>query len=78
MRIGIDLGGTKIAGVALAGDGRELARIRVGTPRGDYDATVSAIASVVHDVERTANAVAPEEAARARASAWAFRAASHP
>ena len=67
MRIGIDLGGTKIAGVALAGDGRELARIRVGTPRGDYDATVSAITSVVHDVERTANAVAPEEAA-ARAS----------
>jgi fructokinase len=67
MRIGIDLGGTKIEGVALAADGRELARIRVGTPRGDYEATVAAIASVVDDVERSANAVAPAEAA-ARAS----------
>jgi fructokinase len=67
MRIGIDLGGTKIEGVALAGDGRDLARIRVGTPRGDYEATVAAIASVVDDVERTAIAVAPDEAA-ARAS----------
>jgi len=32
MRIGIDLGGTKIEGVALGSDGRELARKRVPTP----------------------------------------------
>jgi fructokinase len=52
MRIGIDLGGTKIEGVALAGDGRELARRRVATPRHDYDATLSAIAALVGELER--------------------------
>jgi fructokinase len=62
MRIGIDLGGTKIEGVALADDGRELARIRVGTPRGDYEATVAAIASVVADIEQRALTAAPAEA----------------
>ncbi|MGH3922387.1 MAG: ROK family protein, partial [Pseudonocardiaceae bacterium] len=36
MRIGVDLGGTKIEGVALAEDGRELTRRRVPTPRDDY------------------------------------------
>ena len=33
MRIGIDLGGTKIEGIVLGPDGRELARMRVATPR---------------------------------------------
>jgi fructokinase len=51
MRIGIDLGGTKIEAIALDGAGHELRRIRVATPRGDYDATVSAIAALVHQVE---------------------------
>ena len=37
MRIGIDLGGTKIEGVALGDDGAQLARRRVATPRHDYD-----------------------------------------
>ena len=50
MRIGIDLGGTKIEGIALDGS-TEIARIRVDTPRGDYDATLDAIARVVADVE---------------------------
>ena len=36
MRIGIDLGGTKIEGIALDDDGRERARLRVATPAGDY------------------------------------------
>ena len=45
-RIGIDVGGTKIEGVALAGD-REVARLRVPAPRGDYDATIAAIVSLV-------------------------------
>jgi fructokinase len=52
MRIGIDLGGTKIEGIALADDGRELARRRVATPRDDYDGTISAIANVVAELER--------------------------
>ena len=46
MRIGIDLGGTKIEGLALEG-GRELARLRVATPRDDYDATLRAILQIV-------------------------------
>ena len=53
MRIGIDLGGTKIEGIALDGS-RELARVRVRTPRDDYDASLSAIACLVSDLERTA------------------------
>ena len=43
MRIGIDLGGTKIAAVALSAAGEEIARRRVTTPR-DYVASLEAIA----------------------------------
>jgi len=49
MRIGIDLGGTKIEAIALEGS-RELVRRRVPTPRGDYEATVSAVASLVREI----------------------------
>jgi fructokinase len=52
MRIGIDLGGTKIEGLALADDGRELARRRVPAPRGDYGRTLLAIADLVSLLER--------------------------
>jgi fructokinase len=55
MRIGIDLGGTKIEGIALDGS-REVARVRVETPRDDYAKTIAAIASIVTDLERTAGA----------------------
>ncbi|MCK9283021.1 MAG: ROK family protein [Rhodocyclaceae bacterium] len=51
MRLGVDLGGSKIEIVALAADGREMQRRRVATPRGDYHATVAAIASLVEQVE---------------------------
>lgn len=51
IRIGIDLGGTKIEGLALAADGRELYRQRVAAPRGSYDATVQAIAELVAAIE---------------------------
>ncbi|MGH9140304.1 MAG: ROK family protein [Vicinamibacterales bacterium] len=51
MRIGIDLGGTKIEGIAIADDGREEARRRIVSPRGDYGNTLSAISSLVHDIE---------------------------
>ena len=53
MRIGIDLGGTKIEGVALAGDGQELARHRIAAPRGSYEATIRAIADVVALLEKS-------------------------
>lgn len=52
MRIGIDLGGTKIEIAALASDGAELLRRRVPTPVGSYEATLGAIATLVHDAER--------------------------
>jgi fructokinase len=54
-RIGIDLGGTKIAGVALDG-ARELARARVPTPRDDYTGTLEAIAGLVAQLEGAAGA----------------------
>ena len=54
MRIGIDLGGTKIEGIALDDGGRERARLRVGTPSGDYDGTLSTVAGLVGDLERRA------------------------
>ena len=52
IRIGIDLGGTKIEGIALGAGGEELGRLRIATPRGDYDATLQAIASIVGSLER--------------------------
>ena len=51
MRIGIDLGGTKIEGIALDGT-IELTRVRTPTPRDDYDATVRAIRDLVAQIEQ--------------------------
>ena len=51
MRIGIDLGGTKIEGLAIADDGRERLRRRVPAARGDYGNTLAAVAGLVHDIE---------------------------
>ena len=49
MRIGIDVGGTKIEALVLDPQGREVFRKRVLTPRGDYDATVATIAALVEE-----------------------------
>jgi fructokinase len=51
MRIGIDLGGTKIEGIVMDDAGRERVRRRVPTPKGDYRATVEAIALLVAALE---------------------------
>ena len=51
MRLGVDLGGTKIEIIGLATDGRELLRRRIATPQGDYRATLSAIAGLVATAE---------------------------
>jgi len=51
IRIGIDLGGTKIEFVALDCDGHELHRHRVATPRDDYEGTVRAITDGVEKIE---------------------------
>lgn len=47
IRLGIDLGGTKIEIVALDDEGRERLRRRIDAPQGDYDATLEAIAGLV-------------------------------
>jgi len=51
MRIGIDLGGTKIEGIALDNMGKELIRHRVSTPVGDYSATLNSIVELVKYIE---------------------------
>ena len=53
MRIGIDLGGTKIEGIALAGSGDIVARKRVQTPR-DYLPTLDALTDLVNEIEHIA------------------------
>ena len=52
LRIGVDMGGTKIEFVALERDGREIHRHRVATPRFDYEGTVRAIKEGVERIER--------------------------
>jgi fructokinase len=54
MRIGIDLGGTKIEAIALDDRGCEQFRNRVPSPRGDYDGTIEAVRSLIADAERAA------------------------
>lgn len=51
MRIGVDLGGTKIEAVALGEGGEVLLRRRVPTPRSDYQAIVRALADLVLAIE---------------------------
>ena len=55
MLIGIDLGGTKIEGIALSENGEELLRKRVPTPAGDYRATLRTISDLVDDLESSLN-----------------------
>ena len=52
MRIGIDLGGTKIEGIAIADDGREAIRRRITAPRDDYRRTLDAVHGLVEEIER--------------------------
>jgi fructokinase len=54
IRIGIDLGGTKIEGVLFGADRFELARRRIAAPRDDYAATVGAVADLVAWLEAAA------------------------
>ena len=56
LRLGIDLGGTKIAAVVLAPDGSVRWEQRMPTPRHDYDATLEAIAALVGEGERACGA----------------------
>jgi fructokinase len=51
MRIGVDLGGTKIEVIALEGE-RVLARRRVPAPRNDYDRTLRAVCDLVIAIQK--------------------------
>lgn len=51
MRIGIDLGGTKIEGIALDDNGDELIRKRVDAPQGNYKNTLNAIINLICYIE---------------------------
>lgn len=52
MRIGIDLGGTKIEGVVLAADNSILLRRRHPTPQNDYPSIVRSIADLINALEQ--------------------------
>jgi fructokinase len=54
LRAGIDLGGTKIAGVVLDASGIEVCRERVATPQGDYQLTLQALVGLVATLEEKA------------------------
>ncbi len=51
MRIGIDLGGTKIEAIALDHQGNTLVRHRIPTPADDYQGTLQAIRRLVEQIE---------------------------
>ena len=51
MRIGVDLGGTKIEGIALSPTGEILSRHRRPTPRDDYIGTIGAVVDLVTQLE---------------------------
>ncbi len=52
LRIGVDLGGSKIEVLAMDERDAELLRRRIATPQGDYHATVAAVAALVTDIEQ--------------------------
>ncbi|MBA3582628.1 MAG: ROK family protein [Gammaproteobacteria bacterium] len=59
MRIGIDLGGSKIEGVALDAQGNECWRNRVATPQGDYRAIIVAISELLQRIEQATGTTRP-------------------
>lgn len=60
LRIGIDLGGSKIEGLVLGADNQVAAGpIRLATPRDDYGATLGAIAGLIHQLEQALGLTGP-------------------
>ena len=53
MRVGIDLGGTKIEIIVLSEQGEELYRQRVATPQGDYHGTLQTIVDLLRAAENS-------------------------
>lgn len=57
LRIGVDLGGTKVEAVLMDEDGTIEARERLATPRFDYAGTIGAVATLVERLDRVAGRV---------------------
>lgn len=51
LRLGVDLGGTKIAAIVLDGHGKEAYSAKEPTPQGDYSATLELIAAIIRQAE---------------------------
>ena len=56
MRLGVDLGGTKIEAAVFGENGREVARRRTKTPHSGYDDALKLLAQFITDVEKEAGA----------------------
>ena len=56
LRFGVDIGGTKIELAALDAAGAIVHRERIATPAGRYEATLDAVAGLVHDAEKALGA----------------------
>ena len=59
MRIGIDLGGTKIEGIVLDDSGVEIARARIAAPQGNYTATLDGIAQLISQIDPAPDLATP-------------------
>jgi fructokinase len=59
LRIGIDLGGTKIEGAAINASGSVRIRRRVATPVNQYRATIETIVALIDAIEREIGVTAP-------------------
>ena len=59
VRIGIDWGGTKIEALAMDADGQELRRLRIPTPRHDYEGSIRAAVELVASIERDIGPTGP-------------------
>src|SRR5487761_1726747 len=59
LRIGVDIGGTKIEAAALDHDGTIRLRRRVATPGADYDAVIATVKMLVEELEAALGARAP-------------------
>ena len=57
MRIGVDIGGTKIEAIALGPNGTELVRKRIASPQGNYTATLESVKNLVNIVETRATRI---------------------
>lgn len=53
LKIGIDLGGTKISAVVMSKDNTVLKQLRIPSPQGSYEKTMQALIQVINELEST-------------------------